>query len=163
MKLKLIKSVDVRKGCHKIFVTNELSWDAQEVLSEYSYRWMIEEFFRNAKQLFGFEEARIRSEQGGAIKLFLVSFADLLVSLQLWRSAQVNFQKRLPTVSAILAKAAEENLKVLLDTSNQGILEQIIDNWLKICQAEKRKMRRERRFLEETDKPVDYLELAIAC
>ena len=51
MKLKLIKSVDVRKGCHKIFVTNELSWNAQKVLEEYSYRWLIEEFFRNAKQL----------------------------------------------------------------------------------------------------------------
>lgn len=83
MKLKVIKSIDAQKGCHKIFVTNELSRDAQKALEEYSYRWLIEEFFRNAKQLFGLEGASIRSEQGGAIKLFLVSFADLLVSLQL--------------------------------------------------------------------------------
>lgn len=163
MNLRLIKSVDVRKGCHKIFVTNELSWDAQKVLSEYSYRWMIEEFFRNAKQLFGFEEASIRSEQGGAIKLFLVSFADLLVSLQLWRCAQVSSDKRLPTVSAILALAAEENLKGLLDTSNQDTLKRIIDNWLKICQVEQRKVRRERRVLEKSIEDAEHRELALAC
>ena len=147
MKLKVIKSVDIRKGCHKIFVTNELSWNTQKVLEEYSYRWMIEEFFRNAKQLFGFEEASIWSEQGGAIKLFLVSFADLLVSLQLWKSAQDGSHKRLPTVSAILAHAAEENLKALLETSDPGTLQRIIDSWLRICRVEQKKERRERSFL----------------
>ena len=151
MKVKLIKSTDVRKGCYKIFVTNELSWDAQKVLEEYSYRWLIEEFFRNAKQLFGLEEASIRSEQGGAIKLFLVSFADLLVSLQLWKSAQNGSHKRLPTVSAILATAAEENLRCLLETNNSDTLKQIINNWLKICQKEQCKIRRERRSLAKSD------------
>ena len=151
MKLKLIKSIDVRKGCYKIFVTNELSWNTQKVLEEYSYRWLIEEFFRNAKQLFGLEGASIRSEQGGAIKLFLVSFADLLVSLQLWRSAQNNFQKGLPTVSAILARAAEENLKHLLNTNDHDALKRIVSNWLKICHKEQYKSRRERRSLVESD------------
>jgi hypothetical protein len=167
MKLKVIKSVDVRKGCYKIFVTNELSWDTQKVLEEYSHRWLIEEFFRNAKQFFGCEETSIRSEQGGAIKLFLVSFADLLVSLQLWRSAQDKSNTRLPTVSAILAKAAEENLRRLLDTSDHDLLKQIIDNWLKLCQSKQRKVRRERRFLgiscEANAKSVNQAELALAC
>jgi hypothetical protein len=167
MKLKLIKSVDVRKGCHKIFVTNELSWDAQKVLEEYSYRWLIEEFFRNAKQLFGFEGASIRSEQGGAIKLFLVSFADLLVSLQLLRSVQNSFHKRLPTVSAILAHAAEENLKCLLDTNDHDTLKRVINNWLKICQKEKYKIRRERRSLVESSyanaEDTNFDDLALAC
>jgi DDE superfamily endonuclease len=150
-KVRLIKSVDVRKGCYKIFVTNELSWDAQKILTEYSYRWMIEEFFRNAKQLFDLEGASIRSEQGGAIKLFLVSFADLLISLQLWKSAQASSHKGLPTVSAILAQAAEENLKVLLNTNDPDILKQIIDNWLKLCHAKQRKVRRERRNLANSN------------
>lgn len=167
MKLKLIKSIDVRKGCYKIFVTNELSWDTRKVLEEYSYRWLIEEFFRNAKQLFGLEGASIRSEQGGAIKLFLVSFADLLVSLQLWRSAQNKFQKGLPTVSAILAHAAEENLKCLLDTNDHSTLKQIINNWLKICHKEQYKTRRERRSLAESDpnsaEEANFEELALAC
>jgi hypothetical protein len=167
MKLKLIKSVDKRKGCHKIFVTNELSWDVQKILEEYSYRWLIEEFFRNAKQLFGFEEASIRSEQGGAIKFFLVSFADLLVSLQLWRSAQADSQKRLLTVSAILAYAAEENLKCLLDASDHTTLKRVINNWLQICQIEQRKGRRERRSLVESSavntESKDHPELALAC
>lgn len=151
MSVKLIKSIDTRKGCHKIFVTNELSWCAQKVLEEYSYRWLIEEFFRNAKQLFGFEEVSIRSEQGGAIKLFLVSFADLLVSLQLWRSVQNHSHRKLPTVSAILANAAEENLKCLLDTSDPEILKKIINSWLHICQKKQSKVRRERRILAEID------------
>ena len=149
--MRLIKSVDVRKDCYKIFVTNELSWDAQKILTEYSYRWMIEEFFRNAKQLFDLEGASIRSEQGGAIKLFLVSFADLLISLQLWKSAQASSHKGLPTVSAILAQAAEENLKVLLNTNDPDILKQIIDNWLKLCHAKQRKVRRERRNLANSN------------
>lgn len=164
MKLKLIKSIDVRKGCYKIFVTNELSWDTQKVLEEYSYRWLIEEFFRNAKQLFGLEGASIRSEQGGAIKLFLVSFSDLLVSLQLWRSAQNNFHKGLPTVSAILAHAAEENLKCLLD-SDHDTLKRIINNRLKICRKEQCKTRRERRSLGKSDyaeaKSENFEELAL--
>lgn len=180
MKLRLIKSIDTRKGCFKIFVTNELSWDAQKILTEYSYRWLIEEFFRNAKQLFGLEKASIRSEQGGAIKLFLVSFADLLVSLQLWKSAQKSFQKKLPTVSAILAQAAEENLRVLLETNNQDTMKQIIVSWLKICQSEQRKVRRERRSLEKSEdiecidrtvstntyksfEHIDQVDLALAC
>jgi len=167
MKLKLIKSVDVRKGCHKIFVTNELSWNAQKVLEEYSYRWLIEEFFRNAKQLFGLEGASIRSEQGGAIKLFLVSFADLLVSLQLWKSVQNGSHKRLPTVSAILAHAVEENLKCLLDTNDPDTLKRIIGNWLKICHSEQSKVRRKRHSLAESNsidvKNACQLELANVC
>ena len=111
---------------------------------------MIEEFFRNTKQLFGLEGASIRSEQGGAIKLFLVSFADLLVSLQLWKSVQGSSQKILPTVSAILGHAAEENLRVLLGTKEQEVLNQIIENWLAICLAEQKKVRRQRRVLGET-------------
>lgn len=80
-----------------------------------------------------------------------MSFADLLVSLQLWKSAQNNFQKGLPTVSAILARAAEENLKYLLDTNDHDTFERIITNWLKICRREQYKTRRERRSLAEVD------------
>ena len=111
---------------------------------------MIEEFFRNAKQLFGFEEASTRSEQGGTLKFFLVSFADLLVSLQLWRSAQGNSHKGLQTVSAILAQAAEENLKILFDTdTDHEKLRLIIESWLDICSSMQRKTRRERRSLAQ--------------
>lgn len=148
MKLKIVKSEDVRKGCYKLFVTNELSWEAQKMLEEYSYRWLIEEFFRNAKQFYGFEEASTRSEQGGALKFFLVSFADLLVSLQLWKSTQKNSHKRLQTVSAVLAHAAEENLKSLFEADvDHEKLQLIIENWLGICHAIQRKTRRDRRYL----------------
>lgn len=78
-KYVIVKSIDQRTGASKIFVCNNFSWEAQKILEEYSYRWMIEEFFGNAKGLCAFEGACIRSEQGGALALFLVSFVDLLV------------------------------------------------------------------------------------
>ena len=34
------------------------------MIKSYSFRWVIEEFFRNAKQLSDMEGATIRSEQG---------------------------------------------------------------------------------------------------
>jgi len=128
-KYRVIQSVDQRTQASKIFITNELNWEAQKVLEEYSYRWMIEEFFGNAKGLCGLEEACIRSEQGGAIELFLVSFVDLLVSVRLWESARECPKQKLPTVSAVFASAAEETCKLLLITRKKNLIACRI--WLK--------------------------------
>ena len=76
-KYLIVHSIDRRTGASKTFVCNERSWEAQKVLGEYSYRWMIEEFFGNAKGLCHLEEACIRSEQGGALALFLVSYTAM--------------------------------------------------------------------------------------
>jgi hypothetical protein len=147
-KFKLVKSVDQRSGACKIFITNELSWEASKILSTYSYRWLIEEFFKNAKELFGLEKACIRSEQGGAIALFLVSFADLLISLQLWKSIHEHPEKRLPKVSAIIACAVEENLKNLLSLIEDPLhLHRIIEIWQKFLDQKKAQVRKERKNL----------------
>ena len=147
-KYLVIKSIDQRTESYKIFITNELSWEAQKVLEEYSYRWMIEEFFGNAKGLCGFEEACIRSEQGGALALFLVSFVDLLVSIQLWRGVHDYSEGKVPTVSAIFAAAAEENLRHLLQlTDDLEKMRQILEVWLEVLRKKKLKTRRERRSL----------------
>ena len=57
----------------KYLLTNELTWEANKIISVYSNRWVIEEFFRNAKQLTDMEGATIRSEQGVTLSLCLVS------------------------------------------------------------------------------------------
>lgn len=147
---KIVKSVDQRTGVCKVFITNELSWEAQKILEEYSFRWMIEEFFGNAKGFNGFEEACIRSEQGGALALFLVSFVDLLISIKLWKSVHKSSEGILPTVSAIYATAAEESLQNLLIASeDSNKFREILTIWLEILGKKKQQTRRERKTLVE--------------
>jgi len=158
-KFKLIRSVDLRSGACKVFITNELSWEASKILGTYSYRWLIEEFFKNAKEMFGLEKACIRSEQGGALALFLVSFADLLVSLQLWKSTHEHPEKRLPTVSAVIACAVEENLKNLIPLIQDPLhLSKIIEIWQKSLNRQKARARKERKNLAAVCIPGSLIE-----
>ncbi|BBO81261.1 hypothetical protein DSCO28_18270 [Desulfosarcina ovata subsp. sediminis] len=50
--------------------------------TSYSHRWVIEEFFRNAKQLTDMEGATIRTEQGVSITICLVSWIDSLLHFE---------------------------------------------------------------------------------
>lgn len=147
-KFKLVKSIDERTLACKIFITDELTWEAQKILVAYASRWLIEEFFKNAKGHYGLKGACIRSRQGGAILLFLVSFADLLFSIQLWRSVLANPEKGQPTVSAIIATAEEENLRNLIPILQDPLgVQKVIDAWLGALQREQQKMRKKRREL----------------
>ncbi len=145
---KLVRSEDKRTGACKIFITDELSWEAQKILTLYSCRWLIEEFFKNAKGLYGFEKASIRKTQGASISLFLVSFADLLISIQLHKNVHENPGKGQLTVSAIIAHAQEENLRNLIplleDEAQRKI---IIDTLLKQLKAQQSKKRKPRKSL----------------
>lgn len=152
----VVHSIDQRTKASKTFVCNEFSWEAQKVLEEYSYRWMIEEFFGNAKGLCGLEEACIRSEQGGALALFLVSYVDLLISVELWKGIHENTREGLPTVSAIIAAALEENLKSFLaDPNTEQRMQQIADFWLILLQKMGGKKRRDRKELVPMEPPPD--------
>jgi hypothetical protein len=118
----------------------------------YSSRWLIEEFFKNAKGLYGLEKACIRSRQGGAISFFLVSFVDLLISIQLWKSVHDNPGKGQPTVSAIIALAQEENLRNLIPLLEDPLQRQtIIDALLQQLQSEQSKLRKKRKELVPID------------
>lgn len=163
-KYKLIKSVDQRTKACKVFITNELTWEAQKILEEYSFRWMIEEFFGNAKGLNGLEEACIRSEQGGALALFLVSFVDLLVSIQLWKNIHNYSEEIIPRVSAIYAAATEENLQSLLVASrDSNKLSDVISVWLKILEKKKLQTRRIRKQLVKIQKRESALTNPESC
>ena len=151
---KLIRSVDQRSGASKVFITNELSWEAQKVLTEYSSRWLIEEFFKNAKGFYGLEKACIRSKQGGALAFFLVSFVDLLISIQLQKSVHENPGKGQLTVSAIIAKAQEENLRNLIPLLEDTLQREIVvDALLRQLQFQQNKKRKPRKALTPVPPP----------
>jgi hypothetical protein len=88
------------------------------------------------------------ANRGGALALFLVSFVDLLVSIQLWHSVRKNPGKGQPTLSAIIANAQEENLRNLIpfleDPSRRQL---IIDALLGQLASQKEKTRKPRKPL----------------
>ena len=146
---QIVHSIDRRTNASKTFICNNLSWEAQKILEEYSYRWMIEEFFGNAKGLCGLEKACVRSEQAGAITLFLVSFVDLLISIELWKGIHDGPRERLPKVSAVFAAISEENLRSFLsDFEPNSCLEKVMAFWLERLREAKNGVRRIRKSLE---------------
>jgi hypothetical protein len=153
-KLRCVRSIDKRTSSQKILVTNALSWEAAKIISTYSQRWLIEEFFKNVKGFFGFEKACIRSEQAGALTLMLVSFADLLLSIQLWKNVHEGSEKKLLTVSAIIAQAESENIGNLLETLDKDTerFREIMLSWLKMTEKRRKKERKARKVLTETYK-----------
>jgi cell division protein ZapA (FtsZ GTPase activity inhibitor) len=152
-KLRCLKSIDQRTNGQKILVTNALSWEASKILTEYSFRWMIEEFFKNAKGLYGFEKAYMRSEQAGALALLLVSLVDLLLSIQLWKSVHGNSEGQLLTVSAIIATAELENLQNFIASLEQDETKfrEILAKWSEILERDQKRKRRIRKVLAPTD------------
>ena len=74
---KVVYSYDPERGTEKYLITNELTWEGVKLVKEYFHRWVIEEFFRNAKQQLNMEGACVRSEQGVAITLFLLTLSRL--------------------------------------------------------------------------------------
>jgi Transposase DDE domain len=153
-KLRCVRSIDKRTSGEKILVTNALSWEAAKIISTYSQRWLIEEFFKNVKGFFGFEKACIRSEQAGALTLMLVSFADLLLSIQLWKNVHEDSEKKLLTVSAIIAQAESENIGNLLEILDKDTerFREIMLSWLKMIEKRRKKERKARKILTETFK-----------
>ena len=56
-KHRIIESVDPVKQSTKYLLTNQLTWEDTKIISDYSHRWIMKEFFRNAKQLSDMEGA----------------------------------------------------------------------------------------------------------
>ena len=81
-KHRVVESKDPIKQTTKYLLTNELTWESAKIIVTYSNRWVIEEFFRNAKQLTDMEGATIRSEQGVTTALCLVSWIDSLLHFE---------------------------------------------------------------------------------
>jgi len=89
---KVVYSYDPERKTEKYLITNELTWEGVKLVKEYFHRWVIEEFFRNAKQQLNMEGACVRSKQGVAITLFLLTCVDSLFHMQIAKLVSENLQ-----------------------------------------------------------------------
>ena len=115
-KHRLVESYDPNKMTTKYLLTNELTWESTKIISVYSYRWVIEEFFRNAKQLTDMEGVTIRSEQGVTLALCLVSWIDFLLHYENYKQSTAGkLTKESLTIPSIVRQLQFENLEAFLD------------------------------------------------
>ncbi len=112
---KIIYSYDPERGTEKYLITNALTWEGVKVVKEYFHRWVIEEFFRNAKQQLNMEGASVRSGQGAAIKLFLVSCVDSLFHMEIAKLVSMHSKSEPITVQSITRLAELENVEKLVE------------------------------------------------
>lgn len=108
-KHRIVQSLDPSKDTIKYLLTNELTWESSKIISVYSYRWVIEEFFRNAKQLLDMEGVTVRSEQGITTALCLVFYIDFLLHLENCESTAENIQMESKTIPSIVRRLQHEN------------------------------------------------------
>ena len=152
-KQRLVESVDPIKETTKYLLTNELTWEATKIISVYSYRWVIEEFFRNAKQLTDMEGATIRSEQGVTLALYLVSWIDSLLHYENYkRSTAGKLTKESLTIPSIVRRLQYENLEAVLDRVQNE--EEFVTKWLEVTRENinrNRKINSELILMEECD------------
>ena len=99
-------------------------------MKEYFHRWVIEEFFRNAKQQLNMEGACVRTEQGVTITLFLLTCIDSLLHMKIVELASANSETGPITVQSIVRLSILENARnfVSLIKSPEG--EEFLDRWL---------------------------------
>ena len=152
-KQRLVESFDPIKETTKYLLTNELTWEATKIISVYSYRWVIEEFFRNAKQLTDMEGATIRSEQGVTLALYLVSWIDSLLHYENYkRSTAGKLTKESLTIPSIVRQLQYENLMAVLDRVQNE--EEFVSKWLEVTRENinrNRKINSELILMEECE------------
>ncbi len=133
-KQRLVESVDPIKQTTKYLLTNELTWEATKIISAYNNRWVIEEFFRNAKQLTDMEGATIRSEQGVTLSLYLVSWIDALLHFENYKqSVAGKLTKESLTIPSIVRQLQYENLVEVLKRVQSD--EEFVDKWLEVTHS----------------------------
>ncbi len=145
-KHRVIESKDPIKQTTKYLLTNELTWEAAKIIMTYSNRWVIEEFFRNAKQLTDMEGATIRSEQGVTTALCLVSWIDSLLHFENYKQGTAGkLSKESLTIPSIVRRAQYENLKALLARIREH--DNFIPMWLAVEEENINRKRKKHREL----------------
>jgi hypothetical protein len=144
-KHRVIESKDPVKQTTKYLLTNELTWESAKIIVTYSNRWIIEEFFRNAKQLTDMEGATIRSEQGVTKALCLVSWIDSLLHFENYKQGTAGkLSKESLTIPSIVRRAQYENLKAVLAKIRED--DNFIPMWLAV---EEKNIKRKRKKYRE--------------
>jgi SRSO17 transposase len=150
-KHRIVQSIDPTKQTTKYILTDQLNWEATKIISVYSHRWVIEEFFRNAKQLTDMEGATIRSEQGVTLALCLVSWIDFLLHFENYRRRTAGeLSKESLTIPSIVRQAQYDNMEAFVDKVQKD--EDFLKKWFEVEKKNlnrKRKKRSELIILEE--------------
>jgi len=145
-KHRLVESVDPATQSTKYLLTNELTWEATKIVSVYSCRWVIEEFFRNAKQLTDMEGAMLRSEQGVALALCLVFWLDFLLHRENYAQGTAGKLSREPlTIPSIVRQAQYANGEAFVEKIQQD--EEFVKRWLEVEQQYMNRTRQPRKEL----------------
>ena len=145
-KHRLVESIDPTTHSTKYLLTNELTWEATKIVSAYSCRWVIEEFFRNAKQLTDMEGAMLRSEQGVTLALCLVFWLDFLLHRENHaQSTAGTLSQESLTIPSIVRQAQYANVKAFVEKVQQD--EVFVTRWLEVEQKHINKTRKVRKEL----------------
>jgi hypothetical protein len=159
-KHRLVESIDPKTQTSKYLFSDQLTWEATKILSVYHYRWIIEEFFRNAKQLSDMEGATIRSEQGVTVSLCLVSWIDFLLHFENYKLRTAGkLTKESLTIPSIVRQAQYDNLISLLERIQQD--ESFVQKWLEVEKERIERKRKRHHDLIELDK-IDAEQLDVA-
>ncbi len=115
------------EGTYAILITNQTSWNAQKILETYLLRWPIETFYRDAKQLLGLGDYRMR--QSNAFQkhwsLVFVAYSFLhLACLPLSSSKKSSFPSQ--TIGEVVRQQTKILIEKLLLHAHQ-LLSQGID------------------------------------
>ena len=129
-KHKIIRSFDPKRETEKYLITNQLTWEGVKIVKEYFNRWVIEEFFRNAKQQLNMEGACVRSEQGVTIALFLITCIDSLFHKKIAELVSTNSQSGPITVQSIARLCFLENAENFVEKIRSRDGNEFLDKWL---------------------------------
>jgi hypothetical protein len=153
-KHRIVQSFDPTKKTTKYLLTNELTWEGIKIVTVYCHRWVIEEFFRNAKQLLDMEGATIRSEQGVTLALCLVSWIDFLLHLENWKQCTAGkLSKESLTIPSIIRQAQFENLKMFQERIKNDT--GFIERWVEVENENIERKRKRRKELVVIEQSLD--------
>lgn len=163
-KHRVIESIDPAKQTVKYLLTNEFSWEASKIINIYSFRWVVEEFFRNAKQLSDMEGVTIRSEQGVTLSLCLVFWIDFLLHFENFKQSDSGkLQKDSLTIQSIIRRAQRENMEAFIEKIQNG--DEYVKKWRKAMDKNLEKKRKvgKKLITFESEKEADDTRMDMAA
>ena len=153
-KHRVLESIDPTKHTTKYLLTDQLILESGKIRTIYNKRWVIEEFFRNAKQLTDMEGATIRSEQGVAIALCLVSWIDFLLHFENYKQSTAGkLTKASLTIPSIVRRAQYENLEAIAERVKRE--DGFLQKWLAVEEKNIFKQRKQNKELVLLDEPQE--------
>ncbi len=145
-KHRVIRSFHPAKNTVKFILTDDLTWEAAEIITSYGYRQVIEEFFRNAWQLTDMEEAAVRSELGVTIALYLVFCIDFPAHNEnYWRGTAEELSQELITIPSVIRRLQYENMAAFIERIQED--EVFVKTWLEITKQGLERNRKRRKKL----------------